>query len=65
MNIEILSKKQSQEFIKEEMKKVEINLFQELNKMRKQILRLYEENQIQINMLLKSGSLKGGLRKDE
>ena len=46
MNIEILTKKQTQEFIKGEMKEVEIKLFQELNRMREHLLKLEEEIEI-------------------
>jgi len=44
MQIEILSKNQAEQFIKKEMKEVEIKLFRELNMMHKNILRLEEEN---------------------
>ncbi len=51
MNIEILSKSQQKDFIKEEMKKVEILLFQELNKMREIVLKLEEENKLMRRLL--------------
>ena len=44
MQIQILSKNQAEQFIKKEMKEVEIKLFRELNMMHKNILRLEEEN---------------------
>ena len=44
VSLEILSKSQAEQFIKKEMKEVEIKLFRELNMMHKNILRLEEEN---------------------
>ena len=46
MQIEILSRKQQRDFIKQEVKKVEAIMFKELNKMRRKVLKLEEENSI-------------------
>jgi len=46
MNIEILTKTQTKEFISRELEKIRKNLYKELDKLREKILKLEEENKI-------------------
>jgi len=58
VSLEILSKSQAEQFIKKEMKEVEIKLFRELNMMHKNILRLEEENKAMRRLLRWTNKIK-------